>query len=51
MLEPSKELFERRILKVSVVIEEAEGSNTGTSIIIWGYNNRRDKFTHEQLKD
>ena len=52
MNDPSRELFERRIPKVSVTIEETEDSNTGTSITIWGYNNnRRDKFTHEQLKD
>lgn len=52
MVEPSRELFERRIPKVVVKIEDAEGELSGTSISIWGYNNnRRDKFTHEQLKD
>lgn len=52
MLEPSRELFERRIPKVTVKIEMAEGADTGTSVSIWGYNNnRRDKFTHDQLKD
>lgn len=52
MNEPSRELFERRIPKVKVTIEDDETVHSGTSICIWGYNNnRRDKFTHDQLKD
>lgn len=52
MNEPSRELFERRIPKVKVTIEDDEKVPSGTSICIWGYNNnRRDKFTHDQLKD
>lgn len=52
MNEPSRELFERRIPKVKVTIEDDETVPSGTSICIWGYNNnRRDKFTHDQLKD
>lgn len=52
MNEPSRELFERRIPKVKVTIEDEETVPSGTSICIWGYNNnRRDKFTHDQLKD
>lgn len=52
MNEPSRELFERRIPKVKVTIDDDETVPSGTSICIWGYNNnRRDKFTHDQLKD
>lgn len=52
MKEPSRELFERRIPKVSVTIENTANCNIGTSITIFGYNNnRRDRFTHDQLKD
>ena len=52
MNEPSRELFERRIPKVKVTIDDDETDPSGTSICIWGYNNnRRDKFTHDQLKD
>lgn len=52
MNEPSRELFERRIPKVKVTIDDDETVPSGTSICIWGYNNnRRDKFTHAQLKD
>ncbi|MGL6346972.1 ATP-binding protein [Agathobacter rectalis] len=52
MNEPSRELFERRIPKVKVTIDDDETVSSGTSICIWGYNNnRRDKFTHDQLKD
>ena len=52
MNEPSRELFERRVPTVSVSIESVDNCDSGTSIIISGYNNnRRDKFTHEQLKD
>ena len=52
MNEPSRELFERRIPKVKVTIDDDETVPSGTSICIWGSNNnRRDKFTHDQLKD
>ena len=52
MNEPSRELFERRIPEVKVTIDDDETAPSGTSICIWGYNNnRRDKFTHDQLKD
>lgn len=52
MNEPSRELFERRIPKVKVTIKDDETAPSGTSICILGYNNnRRDKFTHDQLKD
>lgn len=52
MDEPSRELFERKIPKVTVTVVDTEGAESGTSITILGYNNnRRDKFTHEQLKD
>lgn len=52
MNEPSRELFERRIPKVKVTIDDDETVPSGTSICIWGYNNnRRYKFTHDQLKD
>ena len=51
MQEPSRELFERRIPKVIVKIEDTDSLSTGTSICILGYNNnRRDKFTHDQFK-
>lgn len=52
MLNPSKELFDRRIPKVTVTTETVEVQNHGTSITILGYNNdRREKFTHDQLRD
>ncbi len=52
MLEPSKELFNRKIPKVTVTTESTDTQDHGTDIIILGYNNdRREKFTHEQLKD
>lgn len=52
MENPKRELYEHRIPKVNVSTETAEGESSGTSIVIMGYNNnRRDKFTHEQLKD
>lgn len=52
MLNPSKELFDRRIPKVTVTTETVEIQDHGTSITILGYNNdRREKFTHDQLRD
>lgn len=37
MNEPSRELFERRIPKVKVTIDDDETVPSGTSICIWGY--------------
>jgi hypothetical protein len=53
MLEPFKNLFSRIVPVVNVSEENIEESDfIGTRIEIKGYNsNRRDKFTHEQLKD
>ena len=52
MNEPKRELFEQKMPKVDVTKEPSEGNVSGTTIVIYGYNNnRRDKFTHEQLKD
>lgn len=53
MNEPNKNLFNRKIPIVNLQSGDCEDSNIkGTKIIIWGYNNnRRDKFTHENLKD
>lgn len=47
---PIKKLFNREIPKVQV--EELDIKDTGTTIEIYGYNNnRRDKFTHNHVKD
>lgn len=52
MNEPKKNLFDHTIPQVQVDIEEAPENANGTKIVIYGYNeNRRDKFTHAQLKD
>lgn len=52
MNEPKNSLFNQKIPTVDVSSVETENVSTGTKIIIYGYNaNRRDKFTHEQLKD
>ena len=52
MNEPFKKLYNRQIPKVEVVKKDCETDSSGTKIVIWGYNNnRRDKFTHEILKD
>lgn len=52
MKEPKRELFNQHIPQVDVGVEQVEGARSGTKICIYGYNNdRRDKFTHEQLKD
>lgn len=49
---PIKTLYDRIIPDVDVKIEEGTSRQNGTEIIILGYNNnRRDKFTHEYLKD
>ena len=51
MKEPKRELFNQQIPQVDVFVEDAQ-EGIGTVITIYGYNNnRRDKFTHEQLKD
>lgn len=50
MKDPIKKLFNREIPKVQV--EEIELDDKGTTIEIFGYNNnRRDKFTHNHVKD
>lgn len=50
--EPYKSLFDRQIPVVSVSETDALDKVSKTEIIIKGYNNnRRDKFTHEILKD
>lgn len=47
---PKKSLFARKMPIVTV--KELNEQGQGTNICIYGYNNnRRDKFTHEQLKD
>ena len=52
MEEPKRKLFEHIIPTVQVSIEDAAGCESGTQITILGYNeNRRDRFTHAQLKD
>lgn len=51
MDEPIKKLFNREIPEVDVKSISSNGRD-GTKIIIYGYNNnRRDKFTHDNLKD
>jgi hypothetical protein len=51
MLDPFKKLHNRTIPTVSVE-EDTATELQGTNIEIFGYNNnRRDKFTHEILKD
>ena len=50
MNDPIKKLFNREIPIVQV--EEFQIDNVGTTIEIYGYNNnRRDKFTHNNIKD
>ena len=50
MKEPIKKLFNREIPKVQV--EAVELDDNGTTIEIYGYNNnRRDKFTHNHIRD
>lgn len=52
MKEPKRNLFDNKIPSVEVEEESTDDLNSGTKIIIYGYNeNRRDKFTHAQLKD
>ncbi|WP_195603681.1 ATP-binding protein [Clostridium tyrobutyricum] len=53
MDEPSRKLFDREIPLVNVKIDDIEeNKKNGTFLTITGYNNnRRDKFTHQNLKD
>lgn len=52
MDEPKRNLFNRVLPEVNVEKEENTENIKGSKIIIYGYNeNRRDKFTHAQLKD
>lgn len=52
MDDPKKNLFNHVIPTVSVTSEDNDDNMKGSHIIIYGYNeNRRDKFTHSQLKD
>jgi hypothetical protein len=52
VVEPYKTLFERQIPVVMVKQEETPNIPNGTEIVIKGYHkNRRDKFTHEILRD
>lgn len=52
MDDPKKNLFNHVIPTVSVTSENNDSNMTGSRIVIYGYNeNRRDKFTHSQLKD
>ncbi len=53
MEEPNKKLHNRIVPIVGVSVENiSQETNTGTNIIIHGYNNnRRDKFTHNVLRD
>lgn len=52
MADPYKKLFSRELPDVTVEEESAPSEPNGTKISIKGYNNnRREKFTHEILKD
>lgn len=52
VIEPYRTLYDRQIPIVHVTKEVLDVSDYGTEVIIRGYNNnRRDKFTHEILKD
>src|SRR5258708_4564512 len=52
MSDPYKKLFNRQLPNVDVEEHLADGEPSGTIISIKGYNNnRREKFTHEILKD
>ncbi|OOQ56911.1 ATP-binding protein [Mucilaginibacter pedocola] len=53
MKDPIKKLHNRIIPTVDVIIQSAdENDQNGSEIQIKGYNlNRREKFTHEELKD
>ena len=50
--DPFRKLHDREIPRVSVSRTHSDNDETGTEVIIYGYNNnRRDKFTHDILKD
>jgi len=52
MNEPFRNLYDRKIPTVNVDEKDSETDSSGTIVVIEGYNNnRRDKFTHEILKD
>ena len=52
MLNPNRDLHDRKIPVVTVKVSDNDKNVKGTQITIMGYNNnRRKKFTHEQLKD
>jgi len=52
MDEPFKNLHDRTIPKVLATIDKTSNEKQGTTIEIYGYNNnRRDRFTHDILKD
>lgn len=52
MKEPYKRLFGRELPDVSVEEQPVESEPNGTVITVKGYNgNRRERFTHEILKD
>lgn len=52
MKEPFKSLYDNSIPEVPVDEENNVENYKGTKILIKGYNNnRRDKFTHDRLKD
>lgn len=51
MLEPYKDLHDGIKPKATIKLSETQNKN-GTKIEIWGYNNnRRERFTHDNLKD
>lgn len=50
--DPFRKLHNREIPKVSITKTEIDAGETGTEVIIQGYNNnRRDRFTHDILRD
>jgi len=52
MSEPFRKLYNREIPTVDVTLTKEDGIGQGTEIIIYEYNNnRREKFTHEILRD
>ncbi|MBD3234011.1 MAG: hypothetical protein GF315_09845 [candidate division Zixibacteria bacterium] len=52
MEEPYRKLYRREIPEVNVEVGESDSNKMGTEITILKYfNNRREKFTHEILKD
>ncbi len=52
MNDPFRNLYDRKIPVVQVDEKDSETNTSGTIIVIDGYNNnRRDRFTHEILKD